>query len=73
MQLEHSKLRKDQKLRSERERADERGKLIQENSAVKLRISKLEAEIRTAKGKLAAVRKEVSVAIGPLRTASLFI
>jgi hypothetical protein len=72
-QLELSKLRKDQKLKSELERADERGKLIQENSAVKLRIWRLEAEIRMTKVHLAAVRKEASVVIGPRRTASLFV
>jgi chromosome segregation ATPase len=72
-QLEQSKLRKDQKLRSELERAGERGKLIQENSAVKLRIWRLEAEIRMAKVHLAAVRKEARVVIGPRRTASLFV
>jgi chromosome segregation ATPase len=71
--LENAKLRKGQQLANERERAAERGKLLQENSALKIRISKLENDVRIARGNVTALKKHVTVAIGPRRAASLLI
>jgi hypothetical protein len=71
--LENAKWRKGQQLANERERAAERGKLLQENSALKIRLSRVENNIRIASGDVAALTKQVTLAIGSRRAASLLI
>jgi hypothetical protein len=71
--LENAKLRKGQQLENERERAAERGKLLQENSALKIRLSKLENDVKITRGNVTTLKKQVTITIGPRRAASLLI
>jgi hypothetical protein len=71
--LANAKIRKEEGLRSERQRSDERSRLVQQNSALRIKSSQLEAEISLAKEGLAALRRGLSATVGPRRTQSLFI
>jgi hypothetical protein len=71
--LESANWRRSQQLANERERASEIAKHLQENSALTIRLSKLESDLRIARGSVATLKKQVTVAIGARRAASLFI
>jgi uncharacterized phage infection (PIP) family protein YhgE len=71
--LLNAKLRREEGLRGERQRSEERSRLIQENSALRIKASQLDAEIALAKEGLAALRRGLSATFGPRRTQSLFI
>jgi hypothetical protein len=71
--LANAKLRKDEGLRGERQRSDDRTRLVQENSDLRIKATQLEGDIALAKEVLAGLRRELTATVGPRRTQSLFI
>jgi hypothetical protein len=71
--LANAKIRKEESLRVERQRSDERTRSFREHSDLLIRASELEGEVGLAKEGLAGLRRELTAAVGARRAQSLFI